>query len=446
MNAELNRRLFVKKSATVLSLLPVFNALAGRDLTIGPVDDDVNVAIVGYGNGGEVLLDSAIRIPGVRIKAICDIWPWRRKIAAGRLRSLGHDINVYEDYREMLDAESDHIDCVIVATPDWMHRVVTCAALESGKHVYCEAAMSNRIKDAREMVLCQRRTGKRLQIGLQRRSNPRYIHAIENVMKKHDVLGEVTHGYAQWNRSVSPFMYVRERLRLSTETLEKYGYETMEQFLNWRWFAKYGGGPLADLCPHQLDVFMWAWGCTPSSVLAAGGNEYYDRQNNDNAMATYEFKIPGGKVKRAYCQVLSTSSRDGFYEQFLGTKASLRISEVGIYGNYVRADTNYSGYTGQEWNAFMNAGLFAKGKPALNVAPTCCDRCGPVTDDILSVDLMKPSHMPHLENFFSAVRHGTPLSCPAEVGYRVTVAALAANRAIKERRTIDFKPGDFEVV
>jgi hypothetical protein len=61
----------------------------------------------------------------------------------------------------------------------------------------------------------------------------------------------------------------------------------------------------------------------------------------------------------------------------------------------------------------------------------------------LPVDLLKPAHMPHLENFFNAVRKGTPLSCPADLAYESAVAVLAANESVAQGKTIHFKPEDF---
>jgi hypothetical protein len=53
--------------------------------------------------------------------------------------------------------------------------------------------------------------------------------------------------------------------------------------------------------------------------------------------------------------------------------------------------------------------------------------------------------MPHLENFFSAVRKGTPLSCPVDIAYESAVAVLAANQSVAAGKTIFFKPEDFRV-
>ena len=147
-----NRRDFIKTTAAAASILPTFNVLSQQAHTIGPKDDDVNVAVIGYGAEGEILTDAAMKIPGVRFRAVCDIWEYRRKMARGRLRSLGHDVNVYEDYREMLDKEDKNIDCVIIATPDWMHAEHSVYCMEKGKHVYCEKEMSNQLEKAKEIL------------------------------------------------------------------------------------------------------------------------------------------------------------------------------------------------------------------------------------------------------------------------------------------------------
>ena len=450
MDMSFNRRAFLKTTAAAAAVLPTFNVLAREDrkITIGPDDDQVNVAVIGYGAEGEILTDATVKIPGVRIKAVCDIWPYRRKMARGRLRTLGHTVNIYEDYREMIDKEDKNIDAVIVATPDWMHAEHACYCLRHGKPVYCEEEMSNQLSRAREMVLAARESGLPLQIGHQRRSNPRYRHAINRVMRENKVLGRVTHAYGQWNRSVAPFTTVKSRLNIPIETLQKYGYENMEQFLNWRWFAKYGGGPMVDLGSHQIDLFFWVWDCCPISVTAIGGNDYYNRQMNDNVMAIYEFKTKEGLVNRALYQVLTTSSRGGFYEQFMGENGYLTLSEIAARGNTAAPEP------GNKWDKFVKMGILNEAKAPV---PQVVERSSNVALDArvtkaaagmpLPVDLLKPAHMPHLENFFLAVRRKNPklLNCDADLAYESAVAVLAANRSVAERKTVYFKPEEFKV-
>ena len=63
----------------------------------------------------------------------------------------------------------------------------------------------------------------------------------------------------------------------------------------------------------------------------------------------------------------------------------------------------------------------------------------------LPIDLLKPAHQPHLENFFNTVRGDATLNCPAEVGYETAVSVLKVNEAIEAKERLSFKPGEFEV-
>jgi len=318
---KLKYKSILKSITTTAVALPTFTVLATENKyikKIGPKEDDVNIAIVGFGMEGEILCESCLRIPGVRIKAVCDIWPYRTQLAKGRLKWFGHFINPYEDYREMLAAEGDKFDCVIVATPDWMHAEIACACMEAGKHVYCEKEMSNSLEKAREMVL-------------------------------------------------------------------------------------------------------------------------------------YQFKTKEGQIKRAFYQVLTTSSKGGFYEQFIGENGAMTLSEITQRGNVVQREYSDDQRNTRQWNMFADQGLInMRGRgnhSTMNAHDVAldinCSRESLISS--LPVDLLKPAHMPHLENFFNAVRKGTPLSCPAELAYESAVAVLNTNRAVDKRETIHFKQKDFKV-
>jgi len=455
MDTKLQRRDFLKAAAAGAAFLPTFNVLGAESKLdadkrpIGADDDTINVALIGFGAEGRVLSASLPRIPGVRVRAVCDIWKYQCQQAKQFYKSYGMDINTYEDYREMLAAEDKNIDAVVIATPDWMHGEHTCACLKAGKHVYCEKEMSNRLEQAAEMCRVAHETGKLLQIGHQRRSNPRYRHAFENVVP--NMLGRVTTAYAQWNRALAPFTTYKRPPK--QEVLTKYGYVDAEQYLNWRWFHKYGGGSMVDLGSHQIDLFFWCWGVPPVSVTAIGSKDGFNppRQTYDRVMCIYEFAMPDGTRNQAYYQVLSSNARGGFYEQFMGEKASLTISEISARGNTVQKEIRAGGYSDEEWRAFIDKGW---------IKPTEGDKIKKeVTKDIavdtrislqatgneLGVEMNKPAHMPHLENFFAACRHGAKLNCPAELAYESAVAVLAANTAADTRTTVHFKPEDFKV-
>ena len=58
-------------------------------------------------------------------------------------------------------------------------------------------------------------------------------------------------------------------------------------------------------------------------------------------------------------------------------------------------------------------------------------------------EVKKPVHQLHLENFFSAVRNGTPLSCPADLAYETCVTVMKANDAVAAQKRLEFKPEEF---
>jgi len=56
----------------------------------------------------------------------------------------------------------------------------------------------------------------------------------------------------------------------------------------------------------------------------------------------------------------------------------------------------------------------------------------------------KSEHLPHLENFFDAIRKGVPLTCPAEVGYETAVSVLRVNEAVEAQKRLEFRPEEFK--
>jgi predicted dehydrogenase len=447
----LSRRDFLRSSAAAGIGLAVAGQALGRTepQESKPVPaaaknpDELRIAVIGCGAQGRVLVESILRIPSVRVAAICDIWSYSQTYTANYLKKYGHVVRVYEDYRDLL-AKEKGLQAAVVATPDWMHAEHANACLRAGLHVYCEKEMSNSLEKARSMVLAARETGKLLQIGHQRRSNPRYIHAIDRLIREHRLLGTVTAAYAQWNRAKSDLLGWPEKYVIGQATLDKYGYGSMTEFRNWRLFKKYGGGPMVDLGSHQIDLFSWVFGVNPKSVVASGGRDFYkDWQWYDNVMAVYEFERPGG-VSRALYQVQTTTQHGGFYETFMGENGSLVLSEIPTKGNWALREP-----AAPEWDSLAKEGLLeSETVPIQKTASKNIFVDVRVTQEAgrwpLPIELAKPAHQPHLENFFDAVRLGTPLSCPADLAYESCVAVLSANEAVKVRKVTEFRPEQFK--
>lgn len=444
--SQITRRDFLKSSASAgLGMALVGRPLSGASLAAQEKTADpegLNIAVIGTGAQGRILIESCLRIPGIRIAAICDIWEYSRQYAWGYLNKYGQDVQVYEDYLDLLRTEKK-LDAAIVATPDWMHSEHANACMEAGLHVYCEKEMSNSLAKARTMVQTARRTGKLLQIGHQRRSNPRYRHAIDVLIRDKKLMGRVSQAYAQWNRAKNEMLGWPKKYVIDPIKLEEYGYGSMLEFRNWRWFKKYSGGPIVDLGSHQIDLFSWVFGDNPKTVMASGGVDYYkNREWYDNVMVIYEYDTPEGKA-RAFYQVQTTTKHGGFYETFMGDNGSLVISEVPERGNWAIREAH-----APEWDSLVKEGLLkSETAPIQKIDTKNIFLDVRVTVETgrwpLPVDLAKPAHQPHLENFFEAITQGIPLTCPPEIGYESAVAVLTVNDSVQSRRLVQFRPEQF---
>ena len=437
----IDRRQFIKTStAAGASLILAPHVLTGAK-SFGV--DDINVALLGAGAQGQVLMNACLKIPGIRFKAVCDIWKeYNQKRVYRLLGKYGHKLNAYEDYREMLANEKD-LDAVIVATPDFWHAEHATACLEAGLNVYCEKEMSNTLEGAKQIVRAEKKSGKLLQVGHQRRSNPRYIHCYEKLIKEAKILGHITTINGQWNRAVQPDLGWPEKYAIPQPRLEQYGFQSMAQFRNWRWYKGFGGGPIVDLGSHQIDIFSWFLDAVPSSVMASGGTDYYDSQTHewyDTVMAMFEYDTPKGLV-RAFYQTITTNSNMGYFENFMGDQGTLQISEsAGRAGIY----REQSAPLWDKWvdKSFLNA-------PAEEKIPNVNGAVLDVRETVvppkyeLPVTFNDPYHKPHLENFFNSIRGKDTLNCPAEVGYETAVVVLKVNEAVEKASLLEYDSNEF---
>ncbi|VAX29610.1 Myo-inositol 2-dehydrogenase 1 [hydrothermal vent metagenome] len=438
-----NRRDFIKTSAAVGAGLIVapWVKTSGRD----SISNDINVALLGAGAEGQVLMNACLKIPNIKFKAVCDIWEdYNLKRAYRLLKKYGHELNPYIDYKEMLAKEKD-LDAIIVATPDFWHARHAIASMNAGLHVYCEKEMSNTLEGVRQIVNAQKRTGRIVQIGHQRRSNPYYIHSYYNLIKEAKILGRMTTINGQWNRSVQADNGWPKKYEIPVPILKKYGFKNMEQFRNWRWYRGLGGGPIVDLGSHQIDIYNWFVGTPPYSVMASGGTDYYDKKTHewyDTVLAIFKYKTDHGIV-RAFYQTITTNSNQGYFETFMGDQGALTISEsAGRVGVFKEA----SAPPWDKWvdKGYLNAPEESEKKENTSAVLDVRETAAP-PKYTLPIQFNDPYHKPHLENFFNTIRGEDTLNCPVEVGYETAVAVLKVNEAIKAKREVKYNPNAFIV-
>lgn len=399
----------------------------------------IHVALIGYGEEGKVLLESLLKIDGIQVVALCDIWEYHRKEGAHYLKDMGSEVRAYENYEDLLDKEKD-LQAVIVATPDFWHAPITNACLKAGLNVYCEKMMSNTLEGAKSMVQTMRSTGKLLQIGHQRRSNPRYRFALERLINGEKICGRFTAANAQWNRAVKPDFGWPKHSDISPEQLAKYGFKDMHQFRNWRWFRGLGGGPLSDLGAHQIDIFNWWFGVTPKSVIASGGLDYYENHDwYDNAMVIYEYQLPKGVARAMYQVQTTTSAGGGYWEMFMGDEGTIKMSEDPKLTAIYREDG------AKPWDDLIQRNIFLpKNDDTAADAKVDARETAALAKYDMAVSFNKPPHMPHLENFFNAIRGKEKLNCPADEAYRSEYIIHKANESIAEGKRIILTPEEVE--
>jgi hypothetical protein len=144
-------------------------------------------------------------------------------------------------------------------------------------------------------------------------------------------------------------------------------------------------------------------------------------------------------------QVQTTTKHGGFYETFMGENGSIVISEVPQNGNWAMREAH-----APEWDSLVKQGYLlteTTTPPKVKTKNVFVDVR--VTAEAgrwpLPIELAKPAHQPHLENFFNAISLGTALSCPGELGYECAVSVLKVNEAVESRQRHKFKPEHFHV-
>ena len=132
----------------------------------------VRFAVVG-GGMGKAHIKGIESIDEARLTAFCDI---NEEIA--RSISAEHGLNkYYTDYYEML--RDGGFDCIVLCTPDQIHREQCIAALEAGYHVLCEKPLALNMEDCRAIYEAARVAKGKFMVGQICRKTPGFIKAKE---------------------------------------------------------------------------------------------------------------------------------------------------------------------------------------------------------------------------------------------------------------------------
>src|SRR6185369_2060406 len=103
-------------------------------------NDKVRIGVIGLGIMGNGDLRTALKVNGVELAGVCDLYDGRLQRAKER---YGNELFTTRHHEELLDRKD--IDAVIIATTDLWHSRITNDALKKGKAVYCEKPVVHKI-------------------------------------------------------------------------------------------------------------------------------------------------------------------------------------------------------------------------------------------------------------------------------------------------------------
>jgi hypothetical protein len=158
-----NRRSFLARSggAAIAAPMIVKSSVFGAN-------ERITLAGIGMGGQGRGDLGTAINFKEIQCLAVCDVVRDHAEQAKAKVdaKNGNKDCKIYNDFREIV--ARDDIDAVLIGTPDHWHALISIAAMQSGKDVYCEKPETLTIREGQEMLKTARTFGRVFSGGSQR--------------------------------------------------------------------------------------------------------------------------------------------------------------------------------------------------------------------------------------------------------------------------------------
>jgi|GEM_PF-101669 len=488
MSKGLNRRDFMKTAGVAAS---AFTIASGFSPFTYAQNSKVQVGCIGVGGQGTFhMREGLTKNDDIVIVGISDVYYPNQKAAKpmamlanakiylpenGKLSDeekerakAAYEPKVTYDYRELLSWPE--VDAVVIATPLHTHAQIAMDALDAGKYVFCEKTLVKTVEDGRALIQKCHETGKWVQVGHQRRYNPKYNLGMWMTYDA-NLVGRVTHISAQWHRNVQWRRPVPKDYVLNDE--EKKYIDDLEKHLNWRLYDEISGGLFTELMTHQTDIANWFLRAVPSRVYATAGLDYWrdGRTADDNILVVFEYDIrrsmPGFKtvkprttlmdestanrnytVRFVYTSMLANAKK-GCSELIQGDRGTLELSE-GVCKFYPEPWVLEEAYAQQKPAEQMTAEEQAQRTASGGSMRAFGAAAVTEGEELLKdrTDLKIPDAY-QFAAFIEAIRGGKPPRNNQMVGFTTALTAIAAMKSRHEGKPVEIDPAwytfDFEV-
>jgi predicted dehydrogenase len=443
-NGKTTRREFIKlTTATTLAAATSTTILAtGQPEPRERVSpgDKIRFALIGAGGQGMSDTREALKVPGVELVAVSDLYDGRLTRAK---EIWGDQLFTTRDYREVL-ARSD-VDAVVIATPDHWHMRISNDAMNAGKDVYCEKPMVQTLEQGRHVIETSRKTNRVFQVGSQRVSSIVYKKAKELLAS--GAIGELNMVEAWWDRSnaIGAWQYsIPPDASPETVDWDRFLGEAPKRsfdatrFFRWRNYRDYGTGVAGDLFVHLFSGLHFIVGTNgPTRVMSTGGTRYWNdgRDVPDVMLALCDYAksatYPAFNLALRVNFAAGAVENSGF--RFIGSEGVMTVSGVLTVARKQRPKE--PGYT---IDTFPKATQAAFLKEYRAKYPENKQEIIGSNQDTYAPPPGYSDSAEHFATFFEGMRARKSVVEDAVFGFRAAGPALLTNRSYFDNRAYDW--------
>ncbi len=455
MNTKSSRRKFIGQigGASMLLAAGSLRSLAADQTKKVSPNDKIRIATIGMGIMGHADTDTALKVPGVELVAVCDLYDGRLVRAKEK---YGNNIFTTRDHNEILTRKD--IDAVIIATSDQWHARLAIEAMNNGKAVYCEKPIVQKISEGLPVIAAQKKTGKPMQVGSQRVSSIVYRKAKE--MYKSGAIGQLNCVEASFDRqdALGAWQYTMPTdgspqtvdWNRYTEGMEKMQWDP-KKFFWWRNYRDFGTGVAGDLFVHLLSgIHLMTDSIGPKSIYASGQIAYWKDGRDVPDVMTAIMKYPETKEHPEFQVMLRVNFISGQgpkgITRFIGSEGSMEMLDNGFKVTH-SIMSKAPGIGG--WDAFdtypkaMQQELMKQYNQKFTEEQ---QKRPEIPDYTYTAPGDYDEHLEHHRNFFDGVRENKPLVEGPEFGFRAAAPTLACNDSYFQGKIINWDPVNMKIV